>query len=109
MTDTQVFITILIIATATLVTRAVPFLLFPPGKKTPKYILYLGYVLPCATIGLLVVYCLKTVTLLEWPHGIPEVIAIAVVALIQFWKKNTLISIVAGTGLYMLLVQFVFV
>lgn len=109
MTTTQALTIILAVAAATLVTRAVPFLLFPAGKKTPRYILYLGKALPSATIGMLVVYCLKAVAPTVWPHGLPELLAVAAVAILQYWKRSTLISIVGGTALYMLLVQLVFV
>ena len=71
-------------------------------------ILYLGKVLPAATMGLLVVYCLKGVTPLSWPHGLPELIAVAAVVLLHLWKRNNLISIAGGTVLYMVLVQIIF-
>lgn len=108
MTTTQALLTVVIVAAATYCTRIVPFLLFPAGKATPRYILYLGKVLPCATIGMLVVYCLKAVTPAQWPHGLPELLAVAAVALLQLWRRSTLISIVGGTLLYMVLVQLVF-
>ncbi len=100
---------ILVIALVTLLTRALPFLLFPAGKKTPAYISFLGKVLPLAIIGMLVVYCLKSVSVTTYPFGLPELIAIAVVVAIHLWKKNSLISIIGGTVLYMFLVQVVFV
>ncbi|MBR1470840.1 MAG: AzlD domain-containing protein [Lachnospiraceae bacterium] len=99
----------ILIATMSLVTiliRFLPFLVF--RKKTPKYISYLGRVLPPAIIGMLVVYCLKDVTPLAHPFGIPELIAVACVAGVQVWKRNSLISILTGTIIYMLLVQLVF-
>ena len=91
-----------------MLTRFLPFLLFPAGKPTPKYIQYLGRVLPAAVFGMLVVYCLKNVQILSGSHGLPEAIAIAVVAALHLWKKNTLLSIAVGTVCYMLLVQVVF-
>ena len=71
-------------------------------------ILYLGKVLPCAVMGMLVVYCLKDVAFLQAPFGLPELIGIVVVALLHLWKRNSLLSIGVGTVAYMLLVQFVF-
>lgn len=102
---------VLIIATVALVTiglRFLPFLIFGENRKTPPVISYLGQVLPHAIMGMLVVYCLKEVTLTAAPYGIPEFIGCAVVALLHIWKRNTLLSIGAGTVCYMLLVQFIF-
>jgi branched-subunit amino acid transport protein AzlD len=93
---------------ATVITRFLPFLLFPAGKETPKYIAYLGRTLPYATIGLLVVYCLKGVSFSTFPYGLAEAISIVVIALLHFWKGNSLLSIGAGTALYMVLIQTVF-
>lgn len=100
-----------IIAVTALVTmglRFLPFLIFGENRKTPPIIAYLGQVLPCAIMGMLVVYCLKDVGLNRAPHGIPEGISCALVALLHIWKRNTLLSIGAGTVCYMLLVQLVF-
>ncbi len=108
MTNAQHLITILVVAAGTMLTRFLPCVLFPAGKPTPKYIQYLGRMLPAAVFGLLVVYCLKNVSLFSGSHGIPEAIAIAVVAALHLWKKNTLLSIAVGTVCYMLLVQLVF-
>ena len=93
---------------ATMATRFLPFLLFPAGKETPKYITYLGKVLPGAVFGLLVVYCLKDVSVFSDTHAIPELIAIFITVAAHLWKRQMLLSIAAGTICYMLLVQFVF-
>ena len=108
MTIAQQIITIAVVVFGTMLTRFLPFVVFPDGKPTPKYIQYLGTSLPLAVFGFLVVYCLKSVTLLSGSHGIPEAIAIAATAILHFWKKNMLLSIFGGTVCYMLLVQFVF-
>lgn len=108
MSAAQQLITVLAVAAGTMLTRFLPFLLFPAGRPTPKYIQYLGRVLPAAVFGMLVVYCLKNVSLLSGSHGVPEAIAIAVVAALHLWKKQTLLSIAGGTVCYMLLVQLVF-
>lgn len=97
-----------VMALATVITRFLPFLLFPSGKKTPKYITYLGTTLPYATIGLLVVYCLKELTFTAYPFGLAEILSIAVITVLHCLKKNSLLSIGAGTVLYMFLVQAVF-
>ena len=108
MTSTQLVITIAVIALGTVLTRFLPFWVFPAGKPTPKYISFLGKALPGAVFGLLVIYCLKNVSILTGSHGLPELIAIVIVVLLHLWKRQMLLSIAAGTIAYMLLVQFVF-
>lgn len=89
-------------------TRLIPFLFFPKGKEIPPIIRYLGRMLPPAVIGMLVIYCLKGTTLSELPYGIPEGLAVLVTAGLHIWKRNNLLSIGAGTVLYMFLIQVVF-
>ena len=108
MTLTEQLITVGMVVLGTLLTRFLPFLLFPANKPTPKYLQYLGRVLPAAVFGMLVIYCLKDVTPLSGNHGLPELIAVAVVAALHIWQRKTLLSIAAGTAVYMLLVQLVF-
>ena len=108
MTLTEQIITVTMIVLGTLLTRFLPFLLFPAGKPTPKYIQYLGKALPAAVFGLLVVYSLKDVSVFSGSHGIPELIAVAVVVGLHLWKRQMLLSIAGGTVCYMLLVQLVF-
>lgn len=97
-----------VIVLVTMLTRFLPFLVLGGKKQTPAFITWLGKVLPFAIMGMLVVYCLKGVSVLSAPHGIPELISCLLVALLHVWKRNTLISIVGGTVCYMLLVQAVF-
>ena len=102
---------ILLVAVAVLVTMAtrfLPSLIFGEKRKTPPVIEYLGTVLPCAIMGMLVVYCLKDVSFLSAPFGLPELISCVVVAALHVWKRNSLLSIGGGTVCYMLLVQLVF-
>lgn len=101
-------ITFAVIVFATVFMRFLPFILFPDNKPTPKFIHYLGTVLPAAVFGLLMVYALKNVNPLTGSHGIPELIGIVITAVIHLWKKQMLLSISAGTICYMLLVQLVF-
>ena len=108
MTLPQQIMTIAMIVLGTMLTRFLPFILFPSGKPTPKYIQYLGTVLPSAVFGLLVIYCLKDVSLFTGSHGLPELIAIVLVIALHLWKRQMLLSIAGGTICYMLLVQFVF-
>lgn len=99
---------VIVIALVTAATRFLPFLIFGGKKQPPAIITYLGKVLPCAIIGMLVVYCMKDVNISAFPHGLPELIGCAVVALLHIWKRNSLLSIGVGTVCYMLLVQLVF-
>ena len=108
MTLTQQFITIGMVILGTVLTRFIPFLVFPAGKPTPRYIQYLGKVLPGAVFGLLVIYSLRNVRLFSGTHGIPELLAVLAVVLLHFWKGQMLLSIAGGTILYMVLVQMVF-
>lgn len=102
----QSLIIIAVMAGVTMILRILPFLLFT--KNTPKAVLYLGYVLPYSIIAMLVVYCLKDVNVLSGSRGIPEAVSVLLVALLHKWRHNMLLSILAGTVCYMLLIQLVF-
>ena len=108
MTFTEQIITIAMVVLGTLITRFLPFIVFPAGKPTPKFVKYLGRVLPPAVFGMLIIYCLKNVSVFTGSHGIPELIAIAVTTGLHLWKRQMLLSIAGGTIVYMLLVQLVF-
>lgn len=108
MTLFQTVSTVAIVSFGTIITRFLPFLVFPADKKTPKYIEYLGKVLPYATTSMIVIYCLKDNSLLKFPYKIPELISIGFIIIIHNWKNNMLLSIAGGTILYMLLIQFIF-
>ena len=108
MTVTQQIITIGAVVLGTVLTRFLPFVVFREGRPTPKYIQYLGKVLPSAVFALLVVYCLKDVSFISGNHGLPELISISVTVALHLWKKQMLLSIAGGTICYMLLVQLVF-
>ena len=101
-------ITVAIVVAGTLLTRFGAFLIFPPGKKTPDFVHYLGKALPAAVMGMLVVYTFKETVILSYPYGIPELIALLVTVGLHLWKRNILVSIGGGTIAYMILVQAVF-
>lgn len=105
-TNMNAAILIAAMSITTILLRFLPFLVFK--KETPPYISYLGKVLPPAIIGMLVIYCLKDITPMASPFGIPELIAAVCVVILQVWKRNSLISILTGTVIYMILVQMVF-
>ena len=108
MTLTQQIVTIAMVMLGTMLTRFVPFFVFPAGKPTPKYVQYLGNVLPPAVFGLLIIYCLKNVSIFTGSHAIPELLAITLVIALHTWKRQMLLSIAGGTIFYMILVQFIF-
>ena len=101
-------LTVAVCALVTILLRFLPFLLFHGDRKTPAAVTYFGKVLPYATMAMLVVFCLKDTNLFSFPHGLPELISCAVVVLLHAWKHNTLLSIIAGTACYMVLIQAVF-
>ena len=98
-------ITVAIVVAATLLTRFSAFLIFPPGKKAPVFVQYLGKALPAAVMGMLVVYTFKDTVVISYPYGVPELIALLVTAGMHLWKRNMFMSIGAGTIVYMLIVQ----
>lgn len=108
MTLTEQIITIAICALGTMTTRFLPFIVFSSKKPTPEYIQYLGKALPAAIFGMLVIYCLKSVSFVSGYHGIPELISIGLVIILHLWKRQMLLSIAGGTICYMLLIQLVF-
>lgn len=111
MNQTDLMNGVLIIAAmmlGTVITRFLPFFIFPPGKPVPAIVTYLGKTLPYATMALLVVYCLRNVSLMTTPRGIPEFISVLLIVILHRWKGNSLLSIGAGTVCYMILVQTVF-
>ena len=97
-----------VVAGVTALIRFLPFVVFGGGRPTPRFIVYLAGVLPCAIMAMLVVYCLKNVSFLSGNHGLPELLAIAITVGLHLWKRQMLFSISGGTICYMLLVQFVF-
>ena len=98
---------ILVAAAVTFGTRLLAFVIFGgrKGGEPPKWVTYLGQVLPPAVIALLIVYCLRSIDLFSGTHGLPELLC---VALLHLWKRNELLSIFGSTILYMVLVQVVF-
>lgn len=101
-------ITIAIVAGVSLLLRSFAFIAFPSGKKIPRFIEKLGDTLPYGIMAFLVIYCLKDITPLAYPYGIPEVISVLLVAVLQIIRRNSLLSVLLGTICYMLLVQFIF-
>ena len=109
MIDTRGLILVAIMAAVTILIRFAPFLIFRRGQATPPVIDRLGKLLPCAVMGMLVVYCLRNVDFAAAPHALPEIIAVGVTVALHLWRRSTLLSIIAGTVCYMVLVQAVFI
>lgn len=109
MTTEKIIHSILIIAVVSIVTlilRGAPFIIFGGDRKTPRFVTWLGKVLPYAVMGMLLVYCMKDVSFVSAPHGLPELAACAVTAGLHIWKRNSLLSIGIGTVSYMAIVAF---
>lgn len=103
----NVILSIIVMAVITALLRFLPFIIFRGDKKTPDFIAYLGKVLPYSIMGMLVVFCLKSVDFKGGVHGIPEIVSILVIVLVHWWKKNTILSILAGTICYVVIVNFI--
>lgn len=108
MTQWQLMITFLIFFLGIVLARSIIFLLFPAGKEIPQFIIYLGRVLPTATIGLIIIYSLKDIPITKSPYLLPELLAIILVIIINRVFKQQILSIILGTIFYMFLVQIVF-
>lgn len=105
MNDGYIITVIAVMAIVTALLRFLPFIVFDHGKQLPKWISYLGKVLPPAVMSMLLVYCLRNINLVEGNHGFPELICVGVAVLLHLWKRNTLLSIGVSTLLYMIMVH----
>ena len=108
MKDLHYFRMIVIMVAVTASLRFLPFAVFRGNVKPPAYVSYLGRVLPYAIMGMLIVYCLRNTSISAAPHGIPELISIAIVTGMQIWRRNTILSILCGTVCYMVMIQLIF-
>lgn len=107
--DTKMSLLVIFAAGITVfLTRAIAFIFFPDPSKMPERIFYLGQVLPFSVMGLLIVYCLRHISFLEGSRGMPEMLAVGFVVLVHLWKRNSVLSMVGGTVVYMALLQTVF-
>ena len=102
----------LICGAITITLRAFPFIMFSGNRPVPPLIKYVGKVLAPAAIAMLVVYCYcssyRNISLAAGGYGIPEAAASLLVILLQIWKRNPLLSIIAGTAVYMVMKQNLF-
>ncbi len=109
LTPIQTLIMIIAIALGSMLTRFLPFVLFPEKKAPSQKLIFLGQALPPAMMGLLVVYCLKDIKLVSAPYGLPELLAIILIVVLHKWKENVLISIGLGTIFYIILLNSIFI
>ena len=107
MTLTQQIITIGLCVLGTMTTRFLPFIVFRESKETPAFIQYIGKFLPSAVFGMLVIYCLRNVNILQGTHGIPEALSIFVTGSLHVWKRQMMLSIAGGTICYMILIHII--
>jgi len=113
MNYTNVIVSIAVMATAVILTRCLPFLLFPSADKTPRFVRYLGSYLASAVFGMLVVYCFKDVNFVSATdtagnatfHGLPQLIGVALTVMLHIWRRNLLFTIAGGTILYMIVLS----
>ncbi len=105
MTGTQLLLTVVIVAAVTALTRFMPFWLFPAGREAPAFVTWLDRRLPQAVMVMLLVYCLKDVSLAEAPYGLPALIGVAVTAGLHLWRRQMILSIAGGTAVYMVLLR----
>lgn len=108
MGDMHAVLLVVVVSLVTIGIRFLPFWIFGGKRQVPEFVTYLGKVLPYAVMGMLVVYCLKGISLVKAPFGAPELIASGVVVFLHVWRRSTLLSIVSGTVCYMVLVQCIF-
>lgn len=108
MNNTYILIGIAIMSLVTIALRFIPFI-FLNDKKEYKTLNYLSKVLPCAVMGMLVVYCLKDVNFESTKNFLPVLIATLVTSISYLIKRNTLLSIISGTITYMVLIQYIFI
>ena len=93
-----------VMGAVTYFTRAAPFIFFR-RRDPPRALRDIEMALPPMILTILVIYCLKDITLTQSPFGIPEVACVLLVGAVHVWKRNVMLSIVLGTVLYMLIVQ----
>ena len=97
-------IVIVIMSAATFATRLPPFLLFS-GREQHPLLQFLSKYTPPMVMSILVVYMLKSVDYLS-AEGLYAVIALVVTVGLHLWRRNALMSIVAGTAVFMVCIQW---
>lgn len=109
MNELHSVVLITVIAAVTMALRFLPFLVFNGKREVPEYIMFLGDKLPYAIIGMLIIYCMREVGFGVVSDWLPSFLSIFIVVILHIWKRNTLLSIIGGTFVYMFFVQIVFI
>lgn len=95
---------IAVMSIATFMTRFLPFILLYKVSNHPM-LLHLGRYLPPVMMVLLLCYCFRDIRFGGFTDGPAELISLTIVVILHLWRGNALLSIMAGTGLYMFLSQ----
>lgn len=109
MTELQRWLMVFALASGTILTRFIPFWFFPENKAIPHWLKKLGDTLPYASLGMLVVYALKGLSVTTYPYGVSEIISLVFITIIHLYKKNTLVSIFLGLVIYLICVNIIFI
>lgn len=99
-----VIASILAMAAVTLFCRAAPFLFFMKSRP-PPVVDFLQIYIPPMIMTVLVLGSYKAISFAKAPYGLPEIVSGLAVASLHLWKRNTLLSILGGTALYMILIR----
>lgn len=105
--NAAILASLLVAGAVTVVLRALPFVVIGPLRRS-GVVRYLGVHLPAGIMVILVIYTLHEVPLRPWPHALPEAIALAVTLGLHLWQRRAVVSLVAGTAVYVVLASWVF-
>ena len=105
----EALIATLFIMLVTILERAFPFILFS-RKNPPKIINFIEKYIPPMVMAALLFYCIKDISFVsngttDLKGFLPYTIGIGATVALHIWKRNSLISIFGGTGIYMILIR----
>lgn len=105
----EALIATLFIMLVTILERAFPFILFS-RKNPPKIINFIEKYIPPMVMAALLFYCIKDISFvsngtIDLKGFLPYTIGIGATVALHIWKRNSLISIFGGTGIYMILIR----
>ena len=98
MPDYAYLATALTVAVAITVTlRAVPFAM-KNAVKDSALLADIGRWMPLGAISILAIYCLAAIDTSQLPRAIPEITGVAATVVVHWWRRNAVLSILAGTA-----------